>query len=192
MMKPKPPLCVKALPLVLAALAGSTALAAPPPPVGGGGDVIEGHAQATEGDTLLVDGGEIKLYGIDAPDPGQTCQNRRGASYDCFAQATKELQAIVQDKIVRCTTKESPPKQRRLGVCTVEGRDVAGIMVRAGWALAYTALSPDYYSVQVLAMSHRAGMWGGRVEAPWLWRDRQAALEADATGKPKKKPGGQP
>ncbi|MEE3623804.1 hypothetical protein UCD39_07340 [Nitrospirillum sp. BR 11752] len=41
-------------------------------------------------------------------------------------------------------------------------------------------------------MSHRAGMWGGRVEAPWLWRDRQAALEADATGKPKKKPGGQP
>ncbi|MEE3623803.1 hypothetical protein UCD39_07335 [Nitrospirillum sp. BR 11752] len=107
--------------MVLAVLAGGTALAAPPPPVGGGGDVIEGHAQATEGDTLLVDGGEIKLYGIDAPDPGQTCQNRRGASYDCFAQATKELQAIVQDKIVRCTTKESPPKQRRLGVCTVGG-----------------------------------------------------------------------
>ncbi|WP_416235421.1 thermonuclease family protein [Nitrospirillum sp. BR 11164] len=102
----------------------------------------------------------MRLYGIDAPDPGQTCQNRRGATYDCFAQATKELQAVVQDKIVRCTTKESPPKQRRLGVCTVEGRDVAGIMVRAGWALAYTALTPDYYNTQVLAMSHRAGMWG--------------------------------
>ncbi|TWB42806.1 endonuclease YncB(thermonuclease family) [Nitrospirillum viridazoti] len=181
------------LPLLIAVLTVSAdALAAPPPPVGGGGDVIEGHAQATEGDTLLVDGGEIRLYGIDAPDPGQTCQNRRGATYDCFAQATKELQAVVQDKIVRCTTKESPPKQRRLAVCTVEGRDVAGIMVRAGWALAYTALTPDYYNTQVLAMSHRAGMWGGRVEPPWLWRDRQATLEADATGKPRKKPSGQP
>ncbi|WP_159107105.1 thermonuclease family protein [Azospirillum sp. B4] len=189
-MKPHSP-----FPLFVAALlwGGAPALAAPPAPVGGGGDVIEGHAQATEGDTLLVDGGEIRLYGIDAPDPGQTCKNRRGASYDCFAQATKELQAVVQDKIVRCTTKESPPKQRRLGVCKLEdGRDVAGIMVRAGWAPAYTALTPDYYSIQVLAVSHRAGMWGGRVEPPWLWRDHQAAMEADATGKPRKKPGGQP
>ncbi|MEA1652542.1 hypothetical protein UAJ10_26475 [Nitrospirillum sp. BR 11164] len=49
-----------AAPLLIAILALSMdlpAAAAPPPPVGGGGDVIEGHAQATEGDTLLVDGG---------------------------------------------------------------------------------------------------------------------------------------
>ncbi|MDE1146115.1 MAG: thermonuclease family protein [Azospirillaceae bacterium] len=173
----------------LLALPAQHTLAAAPPPVGGGGDVIEGHAEATEGDTLVVNGGEVKLYAIDAPDPGQTCKNRRGTEYDCFAQATKELQALVKDQIVHCTTKESPAKQKRLAVCKLDdGRDVAAVMVRVGWALAYEELSVDYYRLQIRAMSYRTGMWGGRVEPPWLWRDRQVADQAKAMDQPKKKP----
>lgn len=162
-------------------LAAASALAAPPPPPAGGhqpGDVVEGAATALEGDALLLDGEEFRLFGIDAPDPGQMCKNRRGTAYDCFAQSTKELDAILKGRVARCTVKLTPKRERTLATCTVQDRDIATIMVRTGWALAYRRLSFDYVRDEMMAVSHRAGMWGGRVQPPWEWRDEQAAQKA--------------
>lgn len=148
---------------------------------GGGpqpGDVIEGAAKALEGDSLLIDGQEIRLFGIDAPDAGQTCQNLRGATYDCYATASKELDAVLKDQVARCVVKLTPRKERTLATCTVQGKDIAAIMVRVGWALAYRRLTFDYVRDEALAASHRAGMWAGRVVPPWQWRDEQAAQKA--------------
>lgn len=169
-----------ALLLAATALSAPSARSAPPPPAGGHqpGDVVEGAATALEGDALLLDGEEFRLFGIDAPDPGQMCKNRRGTPYDCFAQSTKELDAILKGRVARCTVKLTPKRERTLVTCTVQDQDIATIMVRTGWALAYRRLSFDYVRDEMMAVSHRVGMWGGRVQPPWEWRDEQAAQKA--------------
>ena len=40
-----------------------------------------------EGDVVSLNGTMIRLRGIDAPDPGQSCRTMRGVEYDCFGAA---------------------------------------------------------------------------------------------------------
>lgn len=143
----------------------------------------KGRAKALEGDLLEVGGKKIRLHAIDAPDKGQKCQNRRGVEYDCFEVAKTALTRLTETGDVTCDLKGQPTDNPRQGVCRLEdGRDVAAIMVRAGWALAYRRIADDYSGFEATAASWRSGMWGGRVEPPWLWRSRQQEREADALG----------
>lgn len=142
-------------------------------------ETISGTARVTEGDLLSVNGIDIRLYGIDAPDDGQRCTNRRGVEYDCFTLSRMALERLTEGRTVDCALK--PQKaEPRLGVCKVGSQDLAATMVRAGWALAYRRIAQDYVGFEARAMSHRTGMWAGRVEPPWLWRDRQLATGGPA------------
>jgi len=49
--------------------------------------------------------------------------------------------------------------------------------VRAGWALAYRKYSGRYIEEETAAAVHRLGMWAGRFEKPWDWRERMYVHE---------------
>ncbi|MFC7334471.1 thermonuclease family protein [Rhodocista pekingensis] len=135
-------------------------------------ETVAGPAKVVEGDTINVNGTEIRLFGIDAPDRGQTCENVRSQSYDCFALSSVALERLIGGRDVTCEIKPSVGTGK-LGVCKVEGRDLAGMMVNAGWALSYRRIAQDYAAIEAQAISRRRGMWAGRVEPPWQWRSRQ-------------------
>ncbi|MBP7336600.1 MAG: thermonuclease family protein [Niveispirillum sp.] len=143
---------------------------------------------AKEGDLVTVKGQEFRLFGIDAPDKGQTCVNVRGQEYDCFALATRILELLINNMNIECTPRgESPAAGPTLAICRAEnGDDLAYAMVERGMALAYRPLSFDYVSIEARAISFRRGLWGGRVEPPWLWRSRQTEQKLDEMRKPKK------
>ncbi len=156
-----------ALALVAVALAGLAVMPAK-------AETVTGTARVEEGDRMSVNGVDIRLYGIDAPDEGQRCANRAGVEYDCFTLSRMALERLTEGKTVACELKAAPAEPR-LATCRVGTQDLAATMVRAGWALAYRRIAQDYVGFEARAMSHRTGMWGGRVEPPWLWRDRQLA-----------------
>jgi endonuclease YncB( thermonuclease family) len=54
--------------LLLAVLVGATSASAQPAH-------RHGQAHSLDGDTLVVDGHRIRLYGIDAPETGQLCSD---------------------------------------------------------------------------------------------------------------------
>lgn len=163
---------VLVLPVALAAAPSSAA----PSSAAGPGEVLRGRAEALEGDVLSVGGTTVRLHGIDAPDPGQTCHAPGGREYDCGEVARRELSAILEGREVACELAVPPGRDgRRVGTCRSEGKSIAGAMVIRGWAFAAIRLSPDYVRVQAAAQSRKAGMWAGRVEAPWNWRSRKAA-----------------
>lgn len=164
------------LPALLSLALAAPSVAQAPPPADEALAPVRGPGAAKEGDVVTVMGQEFRLFGIDAPDPGQKCKNVRGVEYDCFDASRRILEKLINNGEIECTPrKESLPEGPKLAVCTASGDDLARVMVEWGWALAYRALSPDYIASEARAASYRRGMWAGRVEAPWLWRSREQA-----------------
>lgn len=139
---------------------------------------LAGSAQAVEGDLLTVNGTPVRIMGIDAPDPGQTCKNRYGSSFDCFKIATGVLTALVEGAEVDCTIADRTRDGRKLGECRVRGVDLGAAMVSRGWAFAYRGLTPVYQQGEAYAQSKKLGLWAGRVEKPWEWRSRKLREES--------------
>ena len=139
---------------------------------------LEGIAVVLEGDRLNVGGLPVRLYGIDAPDIGQTCLSRRGEAYDCGAVARIMLERLIGTRPVQCSIYSVLANDEQVGACAVDGRDLAGSMVIRGWAFPVRSLSNRYEALEARAQSARAGVWSGRAERPWIWRRRQGT---DAT-----------
>ncbi len=139
----------------------------------GSSQTVTGTAVAMTGDLITVAGSSVRLYGIAAPIPGETCQTRYGQTYDCYRRSTDILQALIGDTPVTCTITATDRNGQRIGVCRSGNRDLGAAMVTRGWAYAYRRLTPTYISAEAFAESHRLGMWGGKVETPWQWRSRQ-------------------
>lgn len=174
--------------LALAMLAGAAAAhaqQAPAAPAGGTlavGSTLTGKATVIEGSILSINGSQVRLEGIDAPNPGQTCQTLRGQSYDCYQRSIAAMKLLIGGKPVSCKIIDVPqlttPRLDPVAHCSVNGKDLAAGMIVIGWAFAYQSMSPEYDRLQAIAQSMQYGMWGGRVTAPWIWRDQQQAAKA--------------
>ncbi len=134
---------------------------------------VEGTAVAMTGDLITVGGTSVRLAGIAAPIPGETCQTRYGQTYDCYRRSTDILQALIGDASVTCTITATDRNGQKIGVCRAHDADLASAITARGWAFAYRRLSPAYAGAEAFAESHRLGMWAGKVETPWQWRSRQ-------------------
>lgn len=134
-----------------------------------------GTGIAVEGDILSVNGAVVRLWGIDAPEKGQTCKNYYGQSYNCFETAKAMLTQLIGQNQITCYIRGQDHNGQKLGTCAVGGLDLAAMMVRAGWAMSFASLSPQYNAMEGVAQAAKRGMWNGTALAPWLWRNEQAA-----------------
>jgi len=132
---------------------------------------IIGQARVVDGDTIEIGSIRIRLWGIDAPESAQPCQTDR-ASYDCGAEAKKQLQRLVLGKSVDCVRRTLDRYGRIVALCTVDHLDISAEMVRTGWALAFVRYSSDYVAQEQEAHLAKRGMWSGTFEPPWDWRRR--------------------
>ena len=136
---------------------------------------LTGFAQVLSGDEIAVNGTPVRLYGIDAPELGQTCTSRRGVRYDCGEGARNVLDAIIGANDVTCYTYAPMATDGEVGRCFVGSNDIAEVMVRRGWAYSMPSLTHRYEGTQATAQSRRAGVWSGRAQRPWIWRAEQAS-----------------
>ncbi len=134
---------------------------------------VVGSGTAVEGDVLSLNGQVVKLWGVDAPDLGQTCRDKRGQDYDCATQAKNMLQQLVGQNQIICYIRGKDSHGQQVGTCGINDLDLAALQVRSGWAMAYQDLSPQYVELEALAQSRFRGLWSGTAEAPWQWRSRQ-------------------
>ncbi|MAM39265.1 MAG: hypothetical protein CL949_12390 [Erythrobacter sp.] len=145
----------------------------PPPPEG---FTLDG--EAVDGDTLRTnEGPNLRLYGADAPEADQVGWDRQGNPVRIGDMATIALADVVTpDAIAGPTMMES--WGRPVASVSQGGRDVGGITIQAGNALAapeYMQQSPElraaYMEAERQARMNRLGMHGTLAQTPEQHRD---------------------
>jgi len=139
------------------------------------GEPVTGRAHVTDGDSLEVAGVRIRLFGIDAPERDQDCQDAGGKTYSCGRAASRALAAAIGGRSVTCTPVEVDQYNRDVAVCTAGDLDLGDVMVRGGHALDYARHSRGRYAgAEREARDARRGMWAGTFERPATWRQQNA------------------
>jgi endonuclease YncB( thermonuclease family) len=127
---------------------------------------LAGRAQIVDGDTLRIDGQRIRLWGLDAPELGQSCQ-AGGRTYRCGLEAQKFLETIIRGRDISCGGRDYDRYGRLLAVCHLGKTDINGAAVSAGWAVSYGG----YHGEERAARENARGIWAGRFDWPKEWRD---------------------
>lgn len=143
---------------------------------------VTGPARVVDGDTFSVGAERVRLWGVDAPEGRQVCQNAQGQGYACGDVARDQLSRLIGGQAVRCEVRDRDPYGRAVARCLAGSTDLGEAMVRAGWAVDYVLFSRGAYaSAEVEARRARRGLWAGRFETPSTWRaEARQALPAPA------------
>ena len=147
---------------------------------------MTGFARVVDGDTFSLGAERIRLWGVDAPEGRQVCQDAKGQSYACGDAARDQLVGLIGGRQVRCEVRDRDPYGRAVSRCLAGSTDLGEAMVRAGWAVDYVQFSRGVYaSAEVGARRTRRGLWAGRFETPSSWRaEARQALPAPAAPPP--------
>lgn len=136
-------------------------------------ETVSGPASVVNADILGFEGGQrVILWGVDAPEPGQTC-TVNGSEWSCFDVAMRQLAELTAGGEVTCTLVGEPdPYRRRYGKCEAAGADINAEMVRSGLALAYLDQADDYAGAEGEAKAAQLGLWqaGSEFLEPWIHR----------------------
>ena len=159
---------VRVAPIAIGAIAGLAAVGwlteRRAAPVAGRDDIV-GLARVIDGDSLVVAGVEIRLYGIDAPEYRQICLRGR-RPWACGIDATYALRTMIGSRRVACASREQDRYGRTIAVCSAGGVELNAAMVAAGNAVAYGA----YQAEERTAREARRGIWASTFERPAAWR----------------------
>lgn len=131
---------------------------------------ITGTAHGIDGDSLVVNGREMRLKGLDAPESRQTCRVG-GKDMPCGREASFALRRWLQRGPVTCIGHETDRYGRLLVACRVAGQDVGADLVRNGHAVDAGA----YPREEAFARGDGRGVWAGEFERPEEWRRRHRA-----------------
>ncbi len=134
---------------------------------------VVGTASVIDGDSLEIEGRRIDLYGIDAPESGQTCRwgNR---TISCGVMARGALLDLVTAVEVTCKQEGVAGDGSMIARCSADGFDIGGNMVYTGWALADRQITGRYVRMEEIARERRHGLWRGTFTPPWEWRRANA------------------
>lgn len=130
---------------------------------------LSGQARVVDGDSLVIGGERIRLFGIDAPELDRRC-DPSGRNWACGEWAKATLTKIIAHGILACEALDQDRYGRTVARCRASGRDVAAAMVKAGAATAYLRYANDYAGQEAQARAEGRGMWSGAVTRPGDYR----------------------
>lgn len=120
---------------------------------------ITGDATALDGDTLVMNGVEIDIYGIAAPEVTEICI-RDGKEWPCGDEARRKLDSF--EGHADCVDMGKDPDGIQLVSCFLEdGTDIAALMVESGFAVANRKATNVYVEYEARAQKAKAGLWSG-------------------------------
>ncbi|MBL4891707.1 MAG: thermonuclease family protein [Rhizobiaceae bacterium] len=133
---------------------------------------IAGGVKIIDGDSLRVDGEEVRLIGIDAPESKQFCV-KHGKKWSCGREASRHLRQLVSRGEINCKGTGYDKYDRLLAKCSAGGVELNQMMVRDGWAVSLG----NYAYEETKAEAAKAGIWAGKFDYPQDWRRRERRVD---------------
>jgi len=133
------------------------------------GETFSGPVAAIDGDTVDVGGIRVRLFGIDAPEIGQTC-SRDDGPWNCGVWARGEIRRAYQGRHATCEAVTIDKYQRVVARCRVDGSDISAALVAKGAAEAYRRYALDYVDAENRAALAGLGIWQGPMQHPADYR----------------------
>lgn len=121
-----------------------------------------------DGNTLEINGTTYRLWGMDAPELGQVCDD----GWPAGQEAQRALRSLVQGKRMECRLRVYDQFKRPLVTCQAEAADVNVTMVRTGMAWA-DRTDRDYAGPEQDARYEKRGVHDHSCMLPWAWRARK-------------------
>ena len=126
--------------------------------------------QVIDGDTVKFGSQTVRLFGIDAPDRGQTCDD---GHWQPAPLAKKALQDFIAGRPVNCRQVDHDRTGPPVAQCYAGEDDLQALMVSAGWAWSYGRYGDRYAPEEREASARKLGVHGHRCVPPWEWRARR-------------------
>ncbi len=123
-------------------------------------DRLAGRPAVIDARTLAFDGRRVRLAGITAPRPGETCP-RGSRTFDCGRVAATALQDLFVGSSVECRLLGEREDGTELARCASAGYDLSEGMVYTGWARPNKTAPARYRQVERDARARRRGIWKG-------------------------------
>ena len=143
----------------------------------------DGRVRVSDGDSLVVGGERVRLFGIDAHELDQTCTQADGRTIACGDWARDWADARFGGRFARCRTLKYDRYDRALATCDIDGEDVGEVLLRAGVVAIYPRETlRDYVDFEKEAQLLQRGIWAWKSERPLDFRAAQrdpAANQAD-------------
>jgi endonuclease YncB( thermonuclease family) len=142
-------------------------------------ELAPGNAKVIDGDSLRINGQDIRLHGIDAPEYRQLCRDSQDQDYPCGKRAAEALRKLVRGGEVTCLAIDTDRYGRTVSDCRIGARNINAAMVRDGWAIAYRQHSLAYTAPEREARQAKRGLWAGSFENPSDYRQRIKPRHSD-------------
>ncbi len=135
------------------------------------GKAVYGLARVVDGDTLVVGGRRLTLWGIDAPELAQICLKPDGQTFRMGAFAASFLQELLQTQPLNCDLKAGEDGAEPAALCRFPGGEpLNAALVSGGLAYADPERGELYASLEADARAGRRGLWAMECVPPWDWR----------------------
>ena len=134
---------------------------------------ITGTARIIDADLIKVGTTDVRLYGVDAPEPSQRCKRtaRGRTNWRCGRKAVTQLSRLVNGNEVSCIRKGTDNLGRIIAQCHAGKSDIAAYMVRKGLAWVSPGDPANYDIYQTKAKTAGAGIWRAKNDPPWTYRE---------------------
>jgi endonuclease YncB( thermonuclease family) len=101
----------------------------------------------------------IRLEGITAQTPDETCKTEGGKTWPCGAKSRAALIQLIRYRAVTCTLPPGGETKDFAARCSVMGQDLSTWLVRRGWASPQAASEPELAKALEAAKTDKLGLW---------------------------------
>jgi endonuclease YncB( thermonuclease family) len=112
-----------------------------------------------EAGLLPTDRVVIRLQGITAQSPDDTCKTESDKTWPCGAEARAALIQLIRYRAVTCTLPPGGETKDFAARCSVMGQDLSTWLVRRGWATPQADSGPELAKALDAAKTEKLGLW---------------------------------
>lgn len=127
---------------------------------------VSSAQRVSDGDTIKLGPVTYRLWGIDAPELAQVCED----GWPAGRLAAARVLTLLEGKFVDCIERDRDKYGRTVAICRANGVDVGAVLVREGLAWAFVRYSDQYAADEQLAKQKKLGIHGRNCMPAWEWR----------------------